>query len=419
MSWKRIRMVALAVLGLVLALTPVLVGCGGGEETTGAEITIGILADFSGAAAYAVVPTVEAFKESINYQMEQKPIEGVSVKYVQYDHQLNYAKSVDGYKSLKAQGMDLFYAMGRTEPDQLSTFLTDDHMPTISTTGRTDKLTFPWLWHSVPALSWQTEEIMKWIAEDWDKYPTKPKVGHQGTILATTDEFQAGIDNVLKDSAYADKFEFVGEDKAQVMNVTWSTQYDKWKGCDYIICSGVANGLGTFVGQMRALGYKGKFVSGTDQFSGYWAMVQNNTPAADCYGCYYAWWGPITGSDVECGWFEDLVSVTEENHPSDAAARLAGTGPISGWVSGLLAYTAIANAAEEVGADRTKIDGDALQAGMNAVNLELCETEGGLRFSEGCNTGLQSCRILAWDVNTSKWGATSDTYYEPLAGCKQ
>mgnify|MGYP001765442728 CR=1 FL=1 len=418
MSWKRrMRMVALAVLGLVLALTPVLVGCGGGEETTEAEITIGILADFSGAAAFAVVPTVEAFKESLSYYMEKDPVEGVTIKYVQYDHRLDYSKTVEGYQSLMAQGMDLFYAMGRTEPDQLSTYLVDDQMPTVSTTGRTDKLDFPWLWHPVPAMTWTTEEIMQWIADDWDGYPTKPKVGHQGWTLATTDEFQAGIDNVLNDDQWGDKFEWVGVDRATLQNVTWSASYDKFKDCDYIICSAVANSLATFVSQMRALGYDGKFVCGTDQFSGYWALVQKNTPAADLSGCYYSWWGPYIGQDTDCDWINELYTYIDENHASDAAARKASTGPISGWSTGMVVYEGIAKAAKDVGADKTKIDGLALQAAFNGLEMDLCETGNVLSFAEGCNTGLKACRIVEWDVAASKWKLASEKWYEPLTGC--
>jgi len=418
MIWKRVRLATLVILGLVLALTPALIGCGGDEEeTTAAELTVGILADFSGAAAFAVVPTVEAFKEGLNYYLAQDPIEGVTVKYVQFDHRLDYSKTVEGYQSLMAQGMDLFYAMGRTEPDQLSSYLVDDQMPTISTTGRTDKLDFPWLWNVVPAMTWTTEEMMQWIAEDWQGYPTKPKVCHQGWTLATTDEFQAGIDNVMNDAEWKDKFEWVGVDRATLQNVTWSASYDKFKDCDYIICSAVANSLATFVSQMRALGYDGKFISGTDQFSGYWALVQKNTPAADLYGCYYMWWGPYLGQETDCDWITDLYTYIDQNHASDAAARKANTGPISGWSSGLLVYEAIAKAAKDVGADKTKIDGVALQAAFNSLEVDLCETGNVVSFSPDCNTALKACRVIEWDVATAKWKLASEKWYEPLTGC--
>ena len=76
MSWKTIRLAILVILGLVLAAVPGLVGCGG-AETEKVNVVVGSLADFSGAASSAVVPTVDAYEEAIIYYQEKDPIKGV------------------------------------------------------------------------------------------------------------------------------------------------------------------------------------------------------------------------------------------------------------------------------------------------------------------------------------------------------
>ena len=116
-------------------------------------------------------------------------------------------------------------------------------------------------------------------------------------------------------------------------NAEWSTSYAKFKDCDYVFVSTVGNSLASFVNQMRAKGYKGWFVSGCNQFPGYWTQVQAQTSAANLYKCMYCWWGPILGSDSTVDWYQTMTTQTKANH-SDWATRLSITSPISGWSAG-------------------------------------------------------------------------------------
>ncbi len=409
---RRTTLAILAILGLILAIMPATAGCGG--ETPAGTIIVGSLADFSGQAAFAVVPTVDAVKDSFNFYMEKDPIPGLTVEWITYDHQLNYSKTIEGYQDLKSKGMNLLYAMGPTERQQLTTYVEEDKMPVLGSQPTEATLDFPWIFDMVTAQTWQGEYPLQWIAETWD-YAGKgvPVIGHQGWTLTTTTEIQKGIDKVLADSDYAGKFNFVGLDKATMTNVTWSTSYEKFKDCDFVWCSTVGNSLATFVSQMRSLGYKGAFMSTGDSFAGYWQLVQGKTPAADLYECYYPWWGSIAGSDANTAdWYADMVEVTQANHPSDWQSRVASTGPLTGWIKGRVLHEALKNAVDEVGAD--KLDGEAIKAGFEAIDLKMEETGNTFTYKDDIHTGLRTSRILTWDVAASKWKPASDKWYWPI-----
>lgn len=409
---RRMTLAILAILALLLAAVPAVTGCGG--ETPTGTIVIGSLADFSGQAAFAVVPTVAGLKDAFNYYQEKDPIPGLTVEWVEYDHQLNYSKTIDGYNDLKSRGMSVLYSMGPTEREQLSSYVEQDKIPVIGSQPTEATLDFPWIFNITTAQTWQGEFPLQWIAETWD-YDTKgvPVIGHQGWVLTTTTEIQKGIDKVLADPAYAGKFNFVGVDKATLTNVTWSTSYEKFKDCDFVWCSTVGNSLATFISQMRSLGYKGAFMSTGDSFAGYWQLVQAKTAAADLYECYYPWWGSIAGSDLNTAdWYDQMVEVTQANHPDDWQSRVASTGPLTGWVTGRVLHEGLKKAVENVGAD--KLDGEAIKAGFEEINIKFEETGNTYTYSDGVYTGFRTSRILAWDVAEGKWKPASDEWYWPL-----
>jgi hypothetical protein len=407
-----VRLAILAILGLILVALPAVAGCGG--ETAAGTVVVGSLADFSGQAAFAVLPTVAAVEESFAFYQEKDPIPGLTVEFIEYDHQLNYSKTVEGYQDLKARGMNLLYAMGPTEREMLSTYVEEDHMPVLGSQPTESSLDFPWIFNITTAQTWQGEIPMQSIADTWDYAKDGvPVIGHQGWTLTSTTEIQKGIDVVLNDAAYAGKFNWVGLDKATMTNVTWSTSYEKFKDCDFIYVSTVGNSLATFVSQMRSLGYKGAFMSSGDSFAGYWQLVQARTAADQLYDCYYPWWGPIAGSDSDADWYQEMLETTQANHPDDWQKRVASTGPLTGWLSGRVLYQSLKNAAKKVGAD--KLDGDAIKAGFDAVSIKFEDTGNTFTFSDEIHTGLRTSRILGWDVATSSWKQTNDKWYTPLS----
>jgi hypothetical protein len=414
MSWKSIRLATLVILGLVLAAVPGLVGCGGGGGTGNRTFTVGTLADFSGPASSAVVPTVNAMEEALLYYQEQDPIKGITLDFAHYDHQLNYSRTIDGYTYLKAQGMDLLYSMGPTERDMLKTYVEQDHMPVIGSQAREDSYSFPWIFNITTTQMWQGEEPLQWIMETWD-YAGKgraPKIGHQGYPLNSSDQEQAAIDKVLADPQFAGKFVWVGEDVAVMSNTAWQTSYQKFKDCDYVFISTTGQMVATFVSQMRDLGYKGAFVTNGDGFSGYFNLVRAAAKADQLYDCYYPWWGPFNGGpDSDVDWYQAMVAETKANH-SDWETRLSTTGPITGWVTGKVAYEGIKAAVKDVGAD--KVDGDALQAAFKAIKIDFASTGNTFQYTDDIYTGFRTARILHWSIEKGTFELASTKWYPPL-----
>lgn len=411
---KGVRLAILALLALVLAAAPVLVGCG--EEATPGTVVVGVLTDFSGPAAFAVVPTVETCREAFDYLQEKDPIPGLTVNWVEYDTRLDYSKSVEGYQDLKGRGMQVIYAMCYQDRANLQTYFAQDKIPCLAGAGADeDLLEHQWVFATSITQTMQGEVMMRWIADTWD-YAGKgrpPVVGHQGWSLATTNKIQTGLDKILNSPQYSGKFTWAGMDKATLTNVDWTTSYQKFKDCDFVVVTPIGNSLATFPAQMRSLGYKGALISTMDGFSGYWSLVQNKATADQLYDCYYPWWGPMTGSEQNTAdWYQTMVEVTQANHPGDWQARVSTTAPMTGWLTAESLHEGLRNAVKEVGAD--KLDGDALQAGFAAINLDLEQTGGTLAYTGGINVGLREAQMLEWDVATSQWKTTNNKWYLPL-----
>ncbi len=244
--------------------------------------------------------------------------------------------------------------------------------------------------------------------ETWD-YAGKgraPKIGHQGYPLNSSDQEQLAIDKVLADPNYAGKFQWVGFDRAVMSNTAWSTSYQKFKDCDYVFISTTGNMIATFVSQMRDLGYKGAFVTNGDGFSGYFNLVRAAAKADQLYDCYYPWWGPFNGGpDSDVDWYQAMVAETKANH-SDWETRLATTGPITGWVTGKVAYEGIKAAVEEVGAD--KVDGDALKAAFSAIKIDFASTGNTFQYTDDIYTGFRTARMLHWSIEKGTFELASD-----------
>lgn len=402
MNWRKAGLTTLVILGILLLTLPALAGCGGGSSTK-KVIKIGVLADYTGPASFGMKPTMQAMKEYFVMMKDTDPLPGVEVEWIDFDTALDYTKVVPGYNALKGQGVMALVIPSGSDRTILKSKVVEDKMPVVGTQGQEELLSNQWQYSIWSTIQSQGEAAMQWIMSTWD-YAGKgqPKIGHIGWSLAITDYYQQGIDRVL--AKYPDKFTWVGVQKGTTTQVTWTSEIEALKNCDFIVVSTVGSQMSTFVDQYRNKGYTASFISGNEAFPGFFDLVVDKTPASKLYGCYYVGWWPWWGEDVP--FIEGATDYVEKKHPDQAARLMMGSPVLSGWQMGMFIEDAIRRAVEEVGADN--IDSEALQKAFVETNKEVEGFGNTWKITEN-NTALSWMqRAFEWKAETGKWQSISE-----------
>lgn len=411
MRSKRVTTLILAVLGVLLLILPGLVGCSSKEEGTEKVIKIGILADLTGMAAEAMNPTMNTMEEYITSVVpEVNPLPGVKVKFIPFNTEGQYAKVPNGYLTLQAQGIDMIVIPNAADRDILRSEgkFPADEIVCVGNQGEESSLSDPWMTSTQSTVQSQGEAIMLWIMKTWDYSKGKPKVGHIGYQLTTSDYYQEGIDRVL--AAYPDKFQWVSFQKGLTTTLDWTTQVDNLKTCDYVAVSMAASPMSGFVSQARARGYEGAFVSGNEGFPGFWDLVTPKVPVSSQDNFYYVAWWPWWGEDVST--IDDLTQYLQDKHPDTAESLMKSSAPISGWGLGILIEDIIRRAIASVGAEN--VDGVALKDAMTETNLDVPGYGNTWKASPNNNAMGWAQRAFEWNAAEGKWQAVTD-WISPLS----
>ena len=85
---------------------------------------------------------------------------------------------------------------------------------------------------------------------------------------------------------YPDKFEWLGVEAVPIGATGFAAEISRIRNADFIFTTPVGAMLATFIREARDRGYKGAFVSGANQFPGYWPLVRGAVAAGDLYECY-------------------------------------------------------------------------------------------------------------------------------------
>jgi hypothetical protein len=410
MRRRRAGLAILVLLAALLVALPALVGCGGGEKSTGKVIKIGVLADFTGTAGSAMQPTIQTMEDYLERVLPNSgnPLPGgVKVEFTHFDTQLNYSKTKPGYLELKARNVDLMVVMNAQDRELLGDQPDKDGMPTIGTMGLQSMLSDHWMLTTWSPIQSQGEVEMLWIMDNWDYAGTgrSPKVGHLGYTLISSTYYQEGIQKVL--DANPGKFanNEVAFEKGTLGNVIWDSEAGRLKSCDYIIVSVAGPMLSSFVATARDKGYTGKFLTGMEGFPGFWPLVTGQVASMNqLYGCYYVAWWPWWNEADKVPVIQDCLDYIDKYQGGSAELKLTSS-VISGWELGRAMEEAIRNAIEAVGAEN--VDSLALKDGMNAIDLQL---DGYLdRWQVTANTNC-----LQWKQRAFEW-SVSDEVWKPLA----
>jgi ABC-type branched-subunit amino acid transport system substrate-binding protein len=411
MKGKRVGLAILIVLVALLGALPALAGCAGGESEE-RVIKIGVLADFTGTAAFAMQPTIKTADNYVTKVVpEGNPLPGVKVEFTIFDTQLNYSRTVPGYLELKGRGVDMMIIPNAQDVELLGERLAQDQMPVISTQGLQSQLASEWSMSTVSTVQSQGEAVMRFIMDHWD-YAGKgrsPVVGHLGYTLTSTEYYQAGIDSVL--NANPGKFTWNRIERGTLGNTTWTSEVIRLKDCDYILVSVAGPMLSSFVSQARNGGYTGVFITGMEGFPGFFGLVQSALKGSpeQLYGCYYLAWWPWWNEDLP--YIEDCLEYIDTYAAGDRDELLNSSAVISGWGLGMVVEAAIRNAIEAVGADN--IDRVALKNGMRAINMEVTGFGDIWKLTSANNCLQWQQRAFEWKLDEEEWVALP-TYYDPV-----
>ena len=393
-----------ALLLALLAAMPMVPACGG-SEGGGETLLVGVLADLSGPAAGAMQPAVKAIEDYLTLELPQSdhPLPGnLKVEFTRYDTRLDYFETMPGYLELKDRGADLMVVMNPQDRDLLGDLPGEDGIPTIGTSGVQSRLADDWmlaLWS--PAQS-QAEVEMMFIRDDWDYegMGRKPKVGHLGSNLRSSECYQAGIEMVL--DANPSQFTWTTFEKGLLGNEAWGGQVSRLKDCDYIIVSVPGSMLSSFVAQARAGGCTGKLVSGLEGFPGFWPLVSDQVASREQMNgcCYVAWW-PWWNEDVPliraC---RDYIARTYEGRDAEDLSQTSSV--ICGRELGMVLEEAIRKAIEQAGVE--DLDGRALQDGLRA------------QATDGGNCLEWSQRVFEYSAAEDAWAPAGKVYEPVLTG---
>jgi ABC-type branched-subunit amino acid transport system substrate-binding protein len=409
MNRKKLKLAIVVVLGVLLVALPGFVACATEEEGSQNVIKIGVLADFTGTAASAMQPTMQAMEDYLTKVVPDKnPLPGVKVKFVHFDTKLDYSRTVGGYQTLLAQNVDMMVIPNAVDRQILGDRFADDQMPSVNSQGLESLLNNEWMLNNQSTVQSQGEVAMQWIMDTWDYSKGVPKVGHLGFTLSSSEYYQQGIDRVI--AANPGKFTWVGTERGLIGNTDWTSainRLDKDGATDYIIVSVAGPMVSSFVSQARARGYDGAFISGNEGFPGFWDLVTGQTPASQLYGCYYVAWWPWWNEDVP--FINDAREYVETYLPGDADAMLKASPAISGWALGIVIEDGIRRAIDEVGAEN--VDSVALQQALAAIDMDVAGYGNPWTVTPNDNCVAWAQRAFEWKVDQDNWEPISGWYF--------
>jgi len=415
MTRRRVSKVVAVLLAVaLLAGTPTLVGCGddgGGGKST---LKVGILTDFTGPACFAVRPTLNAFMDCFKLAEENGEFPAdVTVRFVTYDQRTDYSRTPAGYKWLLGQGVQFMNIISPTDRSILANNFIDDKMAVTGSSLDEGSPAHEWVYNTYGSNGHECEVAVQFIIDTWDyeKEGRNPRIGHQSWVLESGVFHQEGFDRMMAWPEYADKFEFVGWQRAPMGTTQWATEVQKFMDCDYIFFSTVGAMTSSFIREARNRGYTGALISGTNAFPGYWDMVTEVVPGDQLQNCYFLQWTPWWNANVPI--IDETKETIDKWHAGDKEALERNSGPLSGYVMGKFTVEGIKSAIETVGMEN--LDGQAICNAFKALNMDVQGFPEPWRLYKDYYAILRQMKAFHYSPSINNWEPVSDKWYTPLS----
>lgn len=252
-----IRKIILCMAIAAITLVP-LSACSSDEEPSSGvkTIKVGALIDLSGPAANAYRTVLWLTQDWIRHVNEEDPIEGVTLELVSYDTKYDTSRTKPGYDWLREQGAVCIAAI--TGPDQtaLAPYTEGDQFPVFGFAMTSQILANPgWTFASQNLYEYYFYTMLEYISRQWNysAMGRKPRIGGVGWTVGTG---KAGLDGANAYClAHPDKFEWVAALYANPGTVSWYSEIEQLKSCDYIVHSISGSGSLTFCAQLAEKKY--------------------------------------------------------------------------------------------------------------------------------------------------------------------
>lgn len=405
-----LKRAALGFLVMLLVSATGLTACGGGSATEeDNEVIFGVLADFTGRAAVGTTETYNAFKDYLRMAEEKELLPEASIKVLTYDTRGDFSRVMPGYVWLTSRGAQILGAFNPGDIELLRSRVEEEEIPVLGTPAMFSILDCDWFAFAYGPVDSELEALLQWIVDNWDSYPTRPKIGFVGLTGITFYETQLAMVEKFC-AAHPDEVDWVGAEMAPTTTTNWAGEIGKLSGCDYIIPVMSGPSLASFIKEARSRGYTNKFAGSLENVVGFWPLVRDAVPPADLDGLVVAGYYPWYTDDV--GFIREVKEYTEKYRPDQADLLMTGTSPMVGWTWGNALVAAVKGAMEEVGVEN--IDSLALREALFNLDLELDGFGNRWKMREGVHCLGQTVRMYEYDADAEAWTAISD-WYQPAS----
>lgn len=386
----------------VLLATPILAGCGGGEEETEVKtITIGDMTDLTGPAQNAMQAISWSLQDYSEYINEQGLIPNVTLEVIQYDTKYDSSRYALGYESLKSQGADIIFTGFAPACEALATRAELDEIAMIccsSTVGLVDSQGPTFCLAGL--MRGQVPASLEWVYEnDW-KGTGPARIGMASWNIPPDPDIEAALKKYCQD--HPDQYTLVGTSMVPVGTMTWSAEVAQFKDCDYVwFGSGGAVAPSTFIKQYSEAGGKARLLA-SDTLVSYVGAI---TDAAG--------WAAVDGmlNSVNWGWWSldsDNVRLArqllEQNHPAEAAS-MVNRQAMSGLIDAQVAVELIRAVVKKIGTQ--DLSSKAIYEGLQQVSVTLSGFAT-LDYSTGSREGLQHFQMWRWSAAEKNLVLASD-----------
>lgn len=391
----------LALMAVLLVVSPMLTGCGGSEENR--QVVIGFLGDQTGPSAEAFASIVKSINDYIHVMEAENPIPGVTVELVTYDTRYEYARVPGGYEYLVDKGMVLLLQyMGDQQPITLP-YQKDDGLPSFAFAEKKGLENEPLVFVFTPEYYYEGRGVMDYIAGTWSAGLGRPlRVGHLAMTGYPTDEQQhAGMAAVAAENpAKVQLTRALGDPTTTV----WASEYNALKDSDFIVISTVGPATPTFINEVRQRGFTGTIIAFSQSALGYWSVIKNAVPANYLDGLMAIHWYPHWSDDSQ--FIRDVEKDIETYFPDQSQQLHQGTAWLTQQITALILTEAVRQAAAEVGPDG--IDGAAMRDALEATNIELDGLGESIACHDGTHVLYRMCRMIEYDSQADEWSAIND-----------